>query len=198
MSETMFTLRELFEVDVKDISVRAEPGLDIYQGAKKAREEITRESRAIRWPWVRQAVAEETQDLLNLNVVEVLARAWKQFMKLEECADPNKHGRGEKILVPLAEHTLNSVHHPSVQILLKGREVGSVKCDLQFSLILEGFVLLIQDGRILEIQAGSASGEGSLSLAEISLWKSEMKPVHFPGRISLGKGIPLRNAGDSH
>src|SRR5436853_812541 len=32
----------------------------------------TKESRAIRWPWVRKAVAEESQDLLNLNVLDVL------------------------------------------------------------------------------------------------------------------------------
>jgi hypothetical protein len=192
MSDTTLTLRELFEVDAKDISIRLEPGLDVYQAAQNARREIAKESRTIRWTWVRQAVAEKSQELLSLNVVDVLVGAWKKFMQIEQYADPKKHDPGEKILVPLAEHTFKSEHHPSLQILLQGREIGSVECHLQFALILESFVLLIQDAKILEIHTGNGKGEGSLSLAEISLWKREMKPVRFPGNISLGKGIPLR------
>src|SRR2546426_8392692 len=67
MSEATLTLRELFEVDTKDLSARVEPGLDVYQAVQNARQEIAKESRAIRWPWVRKAVAEESQDLLNLK-----------------------------------------------------------------------------------------------------------------------------------
>ena len=60
MSEATLTLRELFEVDTKDLSARVEPGLDVYQAVQNARQEIAKESRAIRWPWVRKAVAEES------------------------------------------------------------------------------------------------------------------------------------------
>ncbi len=193
MSEATLTLRELFEVDTKDLSARVEPGLDVYQAVQNARQEIAKESRAIRWPWVRKAVAEESQDLLNLNVLDVLVDAWKKYLQIEQYADAAKYGPGEKILAPLAEHTVKSQHHPCLQILLKEHEVGSVKFNLEFSLTLEGFVLMIQDAKILEIQTGSGKGEGSLSLAEITLWKREVKPVRFPGHISLGSGIPLRN-----
>ena len=142
---------------------------------------------------MRKAVAEESQDLLNLNVLDVLVDAWKKYLQIEQYADAAKYGPGEKILAPLAEHTVKSQHHPCLQILLKEHEVGSVKFNLEFSLTLEGFVLMVQDAKILEIQTGSGKGEGSLSLAEITLWKREVKPVRFPGHISLGSGIPLRN-----
>jgi hypothetical protein len=191
VGEPILTLRDLFEVDTKDIAIRVAPGLDAYQAVQDARQKIAQESRAIQWSWVRQAVAEGAQDLLQLNVVDVLVNAWKKFMQIEQYADPFKYNAGEKILAPLAEHTLKSEHQPSVQILLQGHEVGSVKFDLHFSLTLEGFVLVIQNARILEIQTGSGKGEGSLSLTEISLWKRELKPVRFPGHISLGNGIPL-------
>ena len=38
MSEATLTLRELFEVDTKDLSARVEPGLDVYQAVQNARQ----------------------------------------------------------------------------------------------------------------------------------------------------------------
>ena len=194
MSDTTLTLRELFQIDPKDVSVHAEPGIDVYQAAQDARQVIARESRAIRWPWVRQAVAEQTSQLFDLNVLDVLGEAWKKFSEVEEYADPQKHGPSEKNLVPLAEHTVKSQHHPELKILLHGQEIGSIKFDLAFSLVLDGFVLGIQNARIMEIHSGDAKGEGSLSLAGVSLWKHEWAPVRFPGQIAFGTGIPLRRA----
>ena len=122
MTEATLTLRELFNVDTKDLSTRAEPGLDVYQAAQKARQEIANESRAIRWPWVRSAVAGESRDLLNLNVVDVLLDTWKKYMQIEQYGDPKKHTPEEKIFAPLANHTVKSEHHPCVKILLKGKK----------------------------------------------------------------------------
>jgi hypothetical protein len=195
MSESTLTLRELFNVDTKNLSARVEPGLDVYQAAQKARQEIANESRAIRWPWVRSAVAEESRDLLNLNVVDVLLDAWNKYMQIEEYGDQKKHTPEEKIFAPLANHTVKSKHHPCVKILLKGKEIGSIEFSLEFSLTLESFVLVIQNGKVMEIQTGSAKGEGSLALVETALWKQELTLVHFPGNISLGRGIPLRSEG---
>jgi hypothetical protein len=195
MSEAILTLRELFSVDTKDFATRVEPGLDGYQAAQKTRQEIAHESRAIRWPWVRSAIAAESRDLLNLNVVDVLVNAWQKYMQIEQYADPKKHAPEETILVPLATHTVSSEHHPCVKILLQGREVGSIEFTLEFALTLESFVLVIKNGKVAEIRTGSGKGEASLSLRETELWKKELAPVHFPGNIPLASGIPLRRAG---
>ncbi len=192
MNETILTLREVFQIDPKDISVRAEAGIDVHQDVKSAREAIAKESRAIRWPWVRQSIAEQTGQLLNLNVLDVLGEAWKKLSEVEEAADPKKHDPSERNLVPLAEHTVKSQHEPKLKVLLHGQEIGSLKFSLEFSLVLEGFDLAIQNARIMEIQTGRAMGEGSLSFAEVSLWKHVLSPVCFPGQISLGPGIALR------
>jgi hypothetical protein len=157
---------------------------------KKRRQEIANESRAIRWPWVRSAVAEESRDLLNLNVVDVLLDTWKKYMQIEQYGDPKEHTPQEKIFAPLANHTVKSEHHPCVKILLKGKEVGSIEFSLEFSLTLESFVLVIQNGKVMEIQTGLGKGEGSLALVETELWKQELTLVHFPGSISLGSGFP--------
>jgi hypothetical protein len=189
------TLRELFKVDPDEIRVRAKSGVDLYRSAEELKESVKKEARAIRWPWVRGLVAEKASDVMNLNVVEVLAEAWKKYAEIEKYADRQKYGPEESILAPLAEHTVKSKHHPYVEILLHEKSIGQVEFDLEFSLTLEGFVLKIQDGIIREIQTGSAKGEGKLTLATVTLFKRETKPVDFPGHISLGEGIPLRGRG---
>jgi len=189
------TLRELFRVDPKEVTARARSGLDLYQTAAEIKESVKREARAIRWPWVRDLVAEKAHDVLNLNVVDVLAEAWKKYAEIEKYADRQKYGPEDSILVPLMEHTVKSKHHPYVEILLHDKPMGRVEFDLDFSLTLAGFVLNIQDGSIREIQTGSAKGEGKLALATVTLFKRETKPLDFPGRIPLGPGIPLRGRG---
>ena len=191
MSEPTLTLRQLFEVNPDDLSVRAESSFDLDQDVQRARQQIEKESRAIRWPWVRKRVAGEARALLNLNVVDVLVSAWKKYMEIEQYADPTKYPPSKRLSVPLVTHTLKLVHHPSLEILLKGQTIGSIASDLEFSLALEGFVLVIQGAKIVEIQTGDGKGEGCLSLASFSLWKQEMKPLHFPGQIRLGDGVSL-------
>jgi hypothetical protein len=193
MTEATITLRDLFEVDVNDLSARAERGVDVYQIADEIKEEIRKGSRAIRWAWVRDVIAKKSSEILDLNVVHVLLEAWKKYMQIEQYAEKSKCEPKETILCPLAEHTVTSEHHPYLEILLKERPVGTIVFDLEFSLTLKGFVLQIQDEAIREIQTGSGEGEGSLSLAKAVLLKRELKPIRFPGHIHLGACIPLRS-----
>ena len=192
MAEATLTLRDLFKVDVEDLSAHAGPGVDVYQNAAEIREEIHKASRTIRWKWVRELLAKKSVELLDLNVVDVLLDTWKKYMRIMQCVDQSRENSSETFLCPLAEHTVTSEHHPYLEILLRDRPVGRIVFDLKFSLLLEGFALKIQDGAIWEIQVGSAKGEATLCLAETVLWKKELQPVHFPGRIQLREGTPLR------
>jgi hypothetical protein len=195
VSEETITLRKLFETDARQISAQVRLGLDADQIAQKIHETIHEESRAIRWSWVRDLAAEKTEEILDLNVLDVLTGAWKKYTEIKQYADPKKYGRKETILVPLAEHTVTSEHHPYIEILLKDQPVGRIVFDLEFSLILKGFVLRIQHGAIWEIQTGSAKAEGSLALGQAVLLKRELKPVNFPGSIHFASGISLRDLG---
>lgn len=185
MAEATLTLRELFELDVKDLAVHAGPGVDVYQGAAEIRDEIHKASRAIRWKWVRDLVARKSAEMLDLNVIEVLLSAWKKYAQIAEYQEKSRKDPHGTFLCPLAEHTVTSEHHPYLQVLLRDHPVGKIVFDLEFSLILEGFVLKIQDGAVFEIQAGSAKGKAALSLAKTVLLKKELQPLRFPGHIQL-------------
>ncbi|OLD62365.1 MAG: hypothetical protein AUI53_01665 [Acidobacteria bacterium 13_1_40CM_2_60_7] len=191
MSETTITLQDLFSWDPEALSLRAEPGVDVNEAAQQIKQAIQKNSRVIQWGWIRDLIAKKLPELLDMNVLDVVLDAWKKYMQLEQYTDRQKYRADETILVPLAEHTLKSEHHPYVEILLKEQPVGRIVFDLEFSLTLDGFVLKIQDGMIQEIQAGSAKGDGSLSLGEAVILKRELAPVHFPGHIHFDKGVAL-------
>lgn len=59
--------------------------------------------------------------------MDVLTESWKKVVQIEEYADPLKHDPPERNLVALGEHAVKSQHHPELQILLQGHEIGSVK-----------------------------------------------------------------------
>jgi hypothetical protein len=195
VSEETITLRDLFGVDTRQISARIGPGFDAYQSAQKIQKAIHEESRAIRWSWVRALVTEKTEEILDLNVLDVLLGVWKKYAEIKQYADSKKYGPKETILVPLAEHTVTSEHHPYVEILLKDQPVGRVVFDLEFSILLKGFALKIEGGAIWEVQAGSAKAEGSLALDETVLLKRGLEPINFPGTIHFTKGISLQDLG---
>jgi len=191
MTDSTLTLREFFDANIEDFSSRVGPGIDAYQEAKSVRQSIEQDSRLIRWPWVRDAVVEKATGILDLNLLDIIVSGWKKYMQISKYADRKKYGTEEAILVPLAEHTIESKQSPYVEVLLRDHPVGRVVFDLSLSLTLEGFVLKIQDGSIREIQSGSGKGIGELSLSGQSIYKKESKPLHLPGHLSLGRGIPL-------
>ncbi len=58
-------------------------------------------------------------------------------------------------------------------------------------LILEEFVLAIQDRKIMSVQTGRMKGQGSIALENSVIVEKEFGSVQLPGRILLGEGIPL-------
>jgi hypothetical protein len=191
MSEPELKLRDLFKVDPAQLSSTAELGLGAYKTVDHIRQEIKSQSRAIRWPWVQSLIAQRTASLLDLDVLDLLLDAWKKFDEVEKCADQQQSNH-DPALVPLVEHTLKSKHHPYIEVLIQDRPVDRITFDLEFELTLNAFALEMQDGRILEVQTGSAEGEVSLSLAGVDLLKYKPQPLHFPGSIPLRNRSPIR------
>lgn len=189
MSASTLSLRQLFQVDPRDLSAQIDPDIAAKQTVDKIRQQVSEGSHFIRWTWVAGLVRDEGAHILDLDVVELLVDAWKKYEEVEECADQKN---GEAALVSLVERTLKSEHHPGIEVLVNNHPAGQITFDLDLSLTLQGFVLRIENGRILEVQTGSATGELCLSLAGKQILKRESRSLSFPGKIGLGEGIPLR------
>lgn len=185
MAENGITLRDLFALKDGDVSLRPERVEEALGSAKELKQKISKQA-------VRGAILEKVPELLNVNVSEILVAAWKKYKMLQKYADRERYAPEETILVPLADHTVKSEHHPYVEILVGEHPIGKITFDVSFELTLHGFVLRIQDATIKEIQTGTWEGKGAIALEGIVLVEKGFEPIELPGKIGLGRGISLR------
>lgn len=149
-----------------------------------------------------KALAEEIitkiGEALDVGLDELFASGWKKYEEIQVYADPALHPPEETILVPLADHTVQSSHNPRVELRIKDMLIGSISLDVQLALALEGVVLKIQAGRIREIRAGSGRAAGKLEIVltskvgEKSLLSLDKETPKFELQgFDLGDGVAI-------
>lgn len=148
---------------------------------------------------VREELNAKIGEVLGTGIDEVLVASWRKFQDFQEYADPAKHPPEETILVPLAEHTIRSSHHPHVDLMVKNVTIGSVHLVVELALALEGVVLKIQGGKIRDVRGGSCRASGTLLCSvetrlgakELLNVEKETRKFELRGAIRLGDGIAI-------
>jgi hypothetical protein len=120
------------------------------------------------------------QGILDIQLGAVLGAAWNKTAEVYEALRSQK-----KLTVPLFDHEIGSVHHPVVEIYYGQTLVAKVKFEVGLLLHLEGVKLVIQNGRIQEVQSGTCSGVGELKWSNIVLIRRSTPAVNLPGKIRL-------------
>lgn len=177
MSRENPTLQELF------VPSGSDRGLPELKRAVAQRENI------VKWEAVRDVLADKALEMLDMPVLGVLLSAWKKYREIEQTAD--SEARSEKRKVFLAQHTLTSEHHPYLEIRVKGIPVDTLKFTVLLELVIKGFSLTIRDRKIITVQTGTMTGQGSLALEGTVIMEKEFGTIQLPGTIQLGHGIPL-------
>ena len=167
------------------------------------RSEIEEQMPKVSYKAVQKEMNAKIGEVLNTGIDDVLIASWKKYRGFQEYADPEKHPPGETVLVPLAEHSIQSSHSPHVDLMVRNVELGSVHLDVELAIQLEGVLLKIQDGKILAVRAGSCQVSGSLSCSvhtkagsrELLSLERESPKFQLAGAVSLGSGIVIPPAG---
>jgi hypothetical protein len=186
------TLKDFF--DVSDLTPQHLAALESNAKLTSLRDVLSRRAPDVTWPAALGEITRKTDDLLQVNIPEVAAAAWNKYQVLRKYSDPEKYSSCETIMVPLATHTIRSVHKPYVEILAGDEPVGRVDFEIDLELVLEGVLLSIRGGKIVEMRIGSCQGKGSASCEGIVLAKRETKSFLLPGSIALKDGIPIAPA----
>ena len=150
---------------------------------------LVQQSKIIKWDAVQDVLADKVLEMLDLPLLGVLLSAWKKYREVKQVAGSEVHSAREK--VSLAQHTLKSEHHPYLEIRVKGVPMGTLNFTIIVELVLDGFILTIQDRRITTVQTGRMKGQGSLALETSVVLEKEFGSINLPGTIQLGEGIPL-------
>lgn len=150
---------------------------------------VAEHSKMIKWDAVEEVLAGKVLEMLNVPLLGVLLSAWKKYRDVKQLANADA---SKKQKVSLAQHTLTSEHHPYLEIRLKGVPVERLNFTVMAELVLDGFLLTIQDRKITVVETGSMTGQGSLALEGSVILKKDFGSIHLPGTINLGEGIPVQ------
>lgn len=127
-------------------------------------------------PEIRNAIG----TLFHISLLDVLTEGWKKYKLISKSLEESKRASKETTLKPLVTHTLKSVHHPYVELLMDKQPIGKLEFELTAAFKVEGLILKIQNGAITEIKSGTCQGSIYLefvgeSLAEV---KTELIILH--------------------
>lgn len=164
------------------------------EAVERFAEHLRGEAAALAPGW-RDAVAERIGETLraacDVPVANVLAATWNQYRELLEYRDPEKHPTGEFSLVPLRKHTIDSTHHPFVELYVGETRLGALEFEVKVEITLEGALLGIKNGRFRELRTGTSEVKATVSWEGATLLERPLEKYTLPGVIGFGEGIPI-------
>jgi hypothetical protein len=188
------------DVNVKDLLFESNADLGAKTREKMEKEpagvdlraKLAKKSRLIKWDVVADVLLDRTVEMSDIPLAKILLPAWKKYSEIEKFADPHSYPPEDTELVSLVEHTIQSEHKSSLEILFKGVTVRVIDFTVATELTLQGVVLRIRSGRVTAIEAGNVRGKASLAMESKIVVEKPFASIPLPGKIDLGEGVPLR------
>jgi hypothetical protein len=131
-------------------------------------------------------LVEKAAELLDIEVPDLLLASWRKCNQLQAALAESREKPETKMYVGLAEHTITSTHHPSIEARIGGVTAKPFIFTLQLHFKLIGCELEIQAGAIKRAKTGSCEIEGTFAYDELVLMQKKMAPIRLPGSIPVG------------
>ncbi len=135
-------------------------------------------------------VAEKLKDALDVPITQILLSAWSQHRDLVNDLERSRQLKGEAILVPLADHTIRSTHHPAVEVMVNDRRVAAFKFNANLMLRIRRAVVKVEGGEIVGAESGAWHGVGQLKCGPVTLVEHETKEFGLPRTLSQRPARP--------
>ena len=142
-------------------------------------------------PAIGDALQSGLDSVLNVELSAIVAGAWLKTEMLRDYRDKSLANPAETMTVALSEHTIQSTHRPSIDILVNNKRIDGLALEIGIEMVFEGLALTIQNGRVMAIRPGTCTCSGRISCKDITLLESKGTPVALPGVWSLGEGLVI-------
>jgi len=156
---------------IKEVEIR-----DKISDLKK---EINKKEPRLKWAKVLEEMLGTSSKLLNVSLKDILERAWHTYEEINKYLDTEQYNSDETFLIPLAQHTVVSDHHPEIEIRLAGTYLGKIDFDVHLELLLTGIILKIGQGKIQGVKTGKCRSRGYFACEGISLFEDESAEFEF-------------------
>src|SRR5436305_9873081 len=157
MSESSFTLRELFSL----------PAKNSLEGSPKARSnieaEITAGSTGIDLKGAVAGLGPKIDRLFDMDLSDILFAGWEKSREIKKVLEESRASPKETFYVELAKHSVVSEQHPYIEMRVGGLPPKKiVELTIAISMTLKAFELMIRGGAIREIATGHCDAEGTV------------------------------------
>ena len=129
-------------------------------------------------------VADKLKDALDVSINKILLSAWSQHRDLVNDLERSRGLKDETILVPLADHTIRSTHHPSVEVMVNDRRVAAFKFNANLMMRIQKAVLKVEAGEVVGVESGAWNGIGQLKCGPVTLVEHETKEFALPRSLT--------------
>jgi hypothetical protein len=188
MKPAGLTLKEFFLYRQKDLSTQALKQVEETRKYSALKEKLGQATRSLHWPGAFDLTMKSLGKLLEeTGLYDIIANAWRENEEFGEFSDPEQHPPDETILVPLADHTIRSEHHPYLEIMLDQKVLGRIDVKIELTLNAKGFILEINRGELQSVQTGTLNGEGRVFCEGIQLLRRDTGEVQLPGKIDCSE-----------
>jgi len=137
-----------------------------------------------------QEAATAASALLKVDLIDVLARGWREHRDIVAAARRTLAVPLSTELVSMATHQITVQQRPSVSVLVDGQKVATLELGLSTVFDVNALLLGISGGRIIAVHSGRCEITGTLAVQGTDLL---VKRAHLelPRVISLRRGIRL-------
>jgi len=139
---------------------------------------------------VQREVARATDGLLSMNLTDVVAAGWAKHHALRQAALRTRHATSTREIVVLATHSVESAHHPTVEVFVDGTSFAILEVELSLAVRIAGARAVVERARLTAVESGTCTVRGQLAVRRIVVAKRTC-PFDLPGAIRLRNGVPL-------
>jgi hypothetical protein len=142
-----------------------------------------------------QEAATTAAALLKVDLIDVLARGWREHQDIVAAARRTLAAPLSTELVSMATHEVTLEQRPSVSVLVDGQKVATLELGLSIVFDVNALLLGISGGRLIAVHSGRCEITGTLAVQGTDLL---VKRAHLelPGVVSLRRGIRLLPIGE--
>jgi hypothetical protein len=128
--------------------------------------------------------------LLGLDLGAVLIGGWRRHRALLAAAHATRDNPAATEVVQLAAHQITTAQHPSVDLVVNGVALATVRFELGLSLDVDSLAATVRRATLVSIHGGRCAVTASLAAAGTVL-ASRQLVIDPVVTVSLGDGIPL-------
>src|SRR5215831_8008387 len=136
----------------------------------------------------RKAAAQEAATTaaapLKVDLIDVLARGWREHRDIVSAAQRTLAAPGSTELVTMSTHEIKLDQRPSISILVDGQQVATLQLGLSIVFDIDALLLGISGGRLTDVRSGRCNITATLAVQGTDLLVRRAH-LELPGVISL-------------